>query len=133
LNDYVERMKTEPDNQGLNDEQLRHNAKVNMEAHRLMQTVSDAGLTDEQREKLWHEINSRLMDARVRGADDRRALPAIQRVFNERLQGLDGYVQGRLAELKRAPRERITARLQNDRRAAEARGGTITRVSIPMS
>src|SRR5205823_1633908 len=84
-------------------------------------------------EKLWHEINSRLMDARVRGADDRRALPFIQRVFNERLQGLDGYVQGRLAELKRAPRERITARLQNDRRAAEARGGTITRVSIPMS
>lgn len=91
INDLATRLKSQPENQGLSDEQLRHNARVDLEINRMLDGVPDA-----QKDAARRYLNERFYWSRVRGADDHRALQSIQRVFDGRLSGAESDLQKRL-------------------------------------
>lgn len=98
VTEEVERLKADPDNKGLGDEALTHNARVNVEASRLLKMIDESGLNDAQKEEARHFINSRFYHARVRPGD-RRKLEAIERVFGERMKDIDEALRKKIKQL----------------------------------
>jgi hypothetical protein len=100
ISDETQWLKNEPESEGLTDAQLRHNGKVSLEARRLQKLIDESGLTPEQQGQLRHALNSRFYDARVRGSADRRVLPSIERVFEERSKGAEEFLRERIEEMR---------------------------------
>jgi hypothetical protein len=90
LQSYVERARGEVENKGLSDPQLRLNARVNLEVGRLLGSVPE-----EKQEEARRLLNTLFYNARVRGANDRRPVEAIDRVFNERLKSAETVLKRR--------------------------------------
>jgi hypothetical protein len=90
IDSYVQHMKDDTDAKGLSGDRLRHNAKVALEIDRLLDSVDVV-----KREQARRELNSLFYYSRVRGADDRRALGSIERVFDGRLKSAETMLKRR--------------------------------------
>jgi hypothetical protein len=94
LNQAFMRLRSAPENLGVPDEQVKHNARVAVTINDLVDSVAPA-----QQAEARHILNERFYWARVRPGD-RRQFSSIQRVFNEQSQGAGEFLKKKLDALK---------------------------------
>ena len=99
LNEQIERLKSKPENKGLGDSFIRHNARVRVAVDPLLRRIEDSELSEQAKEKVRHDLNSYLYSAAARPGE-RRDLRAIERVSTEKLRGAESYLMKRMEALK---------------------------------
>jgi hypothetical protein len=99
LNEQIERLKAQPENKGLDDSFIRHNARVRVAISPLLREIEDSELGDAEKETLRHKLNSYLYPAAARPGE-RRQLEALERVAAERLKGVEDFIRQRIDALK---------------------------------
>jgi hypothetical protein len=99
LNEQIERLKKKPENAGLDETFIRHNARVRVAIDPLLRRIEESELSERAKEKARHDLNKYLYPAAARPGE-RRRLEAIERVSVERLRGAEGYLQKRIETMK---------------------------------
>jgi hypothetical protein len=97
--EQVKRLKSKPENVGLANSFINHNARLRVAIAPVLQKIESSDFTDEQKEGLRHRLNSYLYAAAARPGEQ-RSLKAIERVAADRLKGVERFMSKRIEELK---------------------------------